>query len=395
MRHTDIAIVGGGIAGSATAAILGRMEHDAILIDLHATYPPDFRCEKVDQSQLRLVARAGLEGDIRAVSESIDCIWVCRNGRLVEKYPTQQACAPYDTLVNALRRAVSRTVSTLTDKVTAIELGPHRQVISLAGGDRISARLVVMASGLNNALRSSLGFGRDEISPAHSIGVGFDVVPPSGAEFPFRALTYYPETVKHGVAYLTLFPFRSVKRANLFIYRDKHDPWLTRMRTAPQEALLEVLPKLMRMTGPFVIPRPAQVRPADLYLITNRHRDGIVLIGDAAGTTCPAAGTGLNKVFTDVERLCNVYIPQWLRTPGMDASKIAGFYADPEKQATDAMSLERAFGMRQAATDTSLRWRLRRQVRHFLGQRVLDAIRKLRPQRSPAMAGAWRMGERH
>ena len=61
MRHTDIAIVGGGLAGSTAAAMLGRAGIDAVLIDPHPAYPPDFRCEKLDGSQVRLLPqdRAG------------------------------------------------------------------------------------------------------------------------------------------------------------------------------------------------------------------------------------------------------------------------------------------------------------------------------------------------
>jgi 2-polyprenyl-6-methoxyphenol hydroxylase-like FAD-dependent oxidoreductase len=39
MRHTDIAIVGGGLAGSTAAAMLGRAGVDAVLIDPHPVYP--------------------------------------------------------------------------------------------------------------------------------------------------------------------------------------------------------------------------------------------------------------------------------------------------------------------------------------------------------------------
>jgi 2-polyprenyl-6-methoxyphenol hydroxylase-like FAD-dependent oxidoreductase len=48
---------------------------------------------------------------------------------------------------------------------------------------------------------------------------------------------------------------------------------------------------------------------------------GLVLVGDAFSTSCRAAGTGCDKVFTDVERLCNVYIPD-----------VAGLRRDGHKQ---------------------------------------------------------------
>ena len=47
MRYTDVAIVGGGLAGSTAAAMLGRAGISAVLIDPHVTYPPELRCEKL------------------------------------------------------------------------------------------------------------------------------------------------------------------------------------------------------------------------------------------------------------------------------------------------------------------------------------------------------------
>jgi 2-polyprenyl-6-methoxyphenol hydroxylase-like FAD-dependent oxidoreductase len=47
MRYTDIAIIGGGLAGSTAAAMLGRAGISAVLIDPHQVYPFDFRIEKI------------------------------------------------------------------------------------------------------------------------------------------------------------------------------------------------------------------------------------------------------------------------------------------------------------------------------------------------------------
>jgi hypothetical protein len=92
------------------------------------------------------------------------------------------------------------------------------------------------------------------------------------------------------------------------------------------------------------------------------------MVGDAFATSCPAAGTGARKVMVDVERLCNVHIPQWLATPEMRDSKIASFYADPIKQACDALSVRKAFKLRSSSIDPGLRWtamRFAKFVYHF------------------------------
>jgi 2-polyprenyl-6-methoxyphenol hydroxylase-like FAD-dependent oxidoreductase len=91
-----------------------------------------------------------------------------------------------------------------------------------------------------------------------------------------------------------------------------------------------------------------------------------VLVGDAFSTSCPAAGTGTTKVFTDVERLCNVYIPQWLATDGMDAEKITTFYDDPVKTACEARCLAKAYHLRSLSIDNGLAWRAKRWARFIL-----------------------------
>src|SRR4029079_12268644 len=94
-------------------------------------------------------------------------------------------------------------------------------------------------------------------------------------------------------------------------------------------------------------------------------------------TSCPAAGTGTSKVFTDVERLCHAHIPAWLQTPGMAADKIAAFYDDEVKRASDDYSATKARYVRDIATETSFRWRALR-LGKYVGQAGLGTIRELR-----------------
>jgi len=193
MRYTDVAIVGGGLAGSTAAAMLGRAGVSALLIDPHPIYPPELRCEKLGGDQLDLLRKTGLaEPTLRATTLDGE-VWEARFGYVVAKKPSDQHGIMYDTLVNTVRAQIPPSVETIFTKVSGISNSDERQQVTLSNGEQISARLVVLANGLNIGLRTMLGIERQVISSCHSITLGFDVAPAGLATFDFPALTYWPK----------------------------------------------------------------------------------------------------------------------------------------------------------------------------------------------------------
>lgn len=233
-----------------------------------------------------------------------------------------------------------------------------------------------MHNGLNVGLRQMLGIEREITSRCHSISLGFDVVPVGRPAFDFPALTYFSERPSDRIPYITLFPIGSRMRANLFTYREVGDPWLREFRVAPARTLDASLPRLKAITGEFGVTGEVKIRPADLYVNAGYRREGVVLVGDAFAATCPVTGTGTDKVFTDVTRLCNLHIPAWLSTDGMGEDKIGAFYDDPVKQACDAWALEKAYSFRSVSIDPGLRWKLQRWMR-FLVWFARGLVRRL------------------
>ena len=279
---------------------------------------------------------------LRAGTFDGEC-WIARFGRVIEKRGGDQYGILYDTLVNTIRAEIPASAEFINAKVNAVANSPDRQTVTLSTGEEISARLVVVANGLNIGLRHALGMTREDVSPCHSITLAFDLKPVGRSHFDFPALTYYPERASDRMAYITLFPIGSAMRANFMVYRDMNDPWLSEMRHRPTETLFALMPALRKLTGEAEVVGPVKIRPADLYVTRGHVQPGVVLVGDAFATSCPAAGTGTSKVFTDVERLCNEYIPHWLASDGMGADKIGAFYADPVKNACDRHSFDKAF----------------------------------------------------
>ncbi|WFU28396.1 NAD(P)/FAD-dependent oxidoreductase [Bradyrhizobium sp. CB1717] len=377
MRYTDIAIIGGGLSGSTAAAMLGRAGISAVLIDPHESYPADFRVEKLSgEVQVERFLRTGIaESVLRRATYSGEN-WIARFGHLLDKAPSRQFNILYDSLVNAIRDEIPASVGRIWAKAIAVETSPERQRITLSNDETISARLIVLANGLNVGLRHQLGIPRRIVSACHSISIGFDVVPAGRNSFDFPALTYFSERPSDRIPYITLFPIGTRMRANLFVYRGFDDSWLRELRRVPAETLHAALPRLKRITGPFDIPGELKIRPVDLYVNDARGQPGLVLVGDAFSTSCPVAGTGCDKVFTDVDRLCNVYIPRWLASDGMDAAKVATFYADPVKRACDEWSAAKAFDFRSVSTATSPYWTAQRWAR-FIAWSVQGLLRPL------------------
>jgi 2-polyprenyl-6-methoxyphenol hydroxylase-like FAD-dependent oxidoreductase len=373
----DVAIIGGGLAGSLAAAMLGRAGIDCVIIDPNKTYPADFRCEKLDGDQVRRLRKTGLAEEILPATTPDIESWVARMGWLVDKRPGDQYGIFYAPFVNRVRELIPPSVRFCYSKARTLATSVHRQTVTLADGTIVSARLAVLCNGLSVALRDQVGLRREFLSRCHSISIGFNMKPANGRRFACPAITCYAKSPSDKTALITVFPIAEVYRANLFVYRTMEDPWLSAFRRAPEQTLHVLMPELEEMMGAYLIEQPVQIRPVDLYVTAGHKQPGLVLVGDAFATACPASGNGARKVITDVERLCNVYIPQWLKTPGMGTEKLAAFYGDPVKQACDRLSLAKAFGLKNYSINTAWSWRLRRAAR-FVAHAALGFARRLR-----------------
>ena len=114
----------------------------------------------------------------------------------------------YPDMVNAMRAEIIPEVEFICAKATAVSTSGERQQVRVSTGEEISCRLVILANGLNIALRSNLGIEREVMSACHSISIGFDLKPRGRQAFDFPALTYYSERIAERIAYLTLFRVR-------------------------------------------------------------------------------------------------------------------------------------------------------------------------------------------
>ena len=358
VRSCDVAVIGAGVAGTVTAACLARSGYDVALIDAMAVHPPEFRAEKLGPPQMSLFHTLGAGRSVRAVATPVGAIDVVRYGRIRERERRREYGFTYAALVNQLRADLPSGLALRVGRVESITAGPAGSEVVLTDGSVLSARLVVVATGLGDAVRRKIGLTRTVVSQRHSLSIGFDLATPL-TRFPFEALTYYGETFGDRVAYLTLFPIEATMRANLFVYRGPADEWVQAFRTNPLEELAALLPRLHRFCPDLAMGGPVEVRSMDLVRFEDPARDGIVLVGDAYQTTCPIPGNGIGKVLVDVERLLT-FIPRWLGEPRITRDMVAGYYADPAKASSDARALQTSLYARSIAVEPGGSWRLRR-----------------------------------
>jgi 2-polyprenyl-6-methoxyphenol hydroxylase-like FAD-dependent oxidoreductase len=374
VRETEIAIVGAGLAGSLAATMLGRAGRDVTLIDPFDACRPDFRAEKLEHPHVDALRKAGVLDEVLPAALRYRDIWIARLGRFAEVKRIEEYGIEYSALVNRLRSLVPGNVAFRQHKVTDVALSGARQVLTLAGGEQVAARLVIGAGGVMTGLAGK----RREISRCHSVSIGFDL---EALDWPFAALTCFGEHPVHRVAYLTLFPLPSGMRANLFVYRALNDPWLRRLRDDPAGAIAECLPRLAQFTGALRVKGAVKIRPVDLVVTDDVVQPGVALVGDAFATACPVSGTGAAKALTDVERLCNVHVPHWLATGGMGAEKIAQYYADPDKRRSDAHALRTSLFAKRVTLGEGLPWAALRwgyyagaRGRHIFGHRASASL---------------------
>lgn len=351
MDHADVIVIGAGVGGATAAHALGRRGLQVALVEAKDPCAPVFKAEKMWPGNLEIFDRFGLREAALSVATPIESVVEARGERLLATIATGEYGMYYQDLVNALRKGFPSSVSFRVARVSDVELGPDVQRVTLAGGEKIEARLVILAAGAGAALSAKLGLERVMIREGQSTGFGFDVARPDGSSFPWEALTYAASGFASRIGYVTFFPIKGVMRANMFVFRPAKDEWVRRMIKEPHDTLCEALPGLEKVLGPFVVPGRVETAGIDLYRVENAAQmDGLVTLGDAYQGVCPSTGTGFDKVLGDVDVLCSTYVPRWLETPGMAKAKIAQFYADPHKQQVDRYSLQKAHYERWAAT---------------------------------------------
>jgi 2-polyprenyl-6-methoxyphenol hydroxylase-like FAD-dependent oxidoreductase len=342
--NTDVVIVGAGLAGTGIAHCLARQGLDVVLVDRQARYPDAFRAEKIEPDQAAALRALGLL-DMRSPHAPPMGQTLSFDGRELKTFDTvEQYGFRYGETVNAMRAALPSGVRRETGRVAALRAGATRQEIQLEGGSMLSAPLVVIATGGSPALVQSLGMRRGPAHSLRSLSIGFDIAPTGGDRFafhPYRGFDYFLPSSLDLVDYVTIFTIGDAMRVNVFTQWEPRDERVRSFIDAPVEAMLRYFPDLVAHTGPFEVRSRPQAVPTEFYRMQRVRVSGVVVVGDEFQSVSPTTGTGLTKVVTDIDVLCNECVPRWFAQRHDARVRVDDFYRHPAKVAADMDSFQR------------------------------------------------------
>lgn len=311
-RIFDIAIVGGGLIGTALSAVLSRAGLSVVVIDRLAAdtrAAPDFdgRAYAFALGSMRLMQSIGLWQRLAPEAQEIADIRVGEGAgspALVHFDPRMLDEARVGWVVEdhhlrlALLEAEEGGETVAPAEVEGVEQEPGHATIRLAGGESVSARLVVAADGRRSALARGAGIGRLRWSyrqtglvaairhaePHHGLahqsffpGGPFAVLPLSGN----RSGIVWSETEDRAEALSALYD--AAYAAELAA------------RIGPRLGAVELIGRRWSY-------------PLDLTLAERYCAPRLALVGDAAHGVHPIAGQGMNMGLRDVAALAETIL---------------------------------------------------------------------------------------
>ncbi len=291
MKHHDIAIIGGSVAGGSLASSLGRKGLEVALID-HARFPRRKACgEGLSNVAIGALQRMGIEiGPALQTGVAYYGYRICHHGRsfsfasgrkhLLRGVGVQRLHLDQMILDGA---AASPSLTTyLETSVSEITRDRRGHCLELSSGQRISARQLVLADGANSVNAAKLGIPvQRKKKPLW--GISF-IMKGSYAQAPAEVVV----VLKKGFE-INCTPV-STELLNITFLAEKR---CVKALQDPQ-IITPLLEEAMEQVGfaGSAIDKPLNVGPVNHAKRPYVH-DSIMLLGDAAENLDPIAGMGM------------------------------------------------------------------------------------------------------
>jgi flavin-dependent dehydrogenase len=346
-RH-DVVVVGGRVAGSATAMLLARLGHDVVVVD-QASFPSDtVSTHSLARSGVVQLRRWGLLDEVLASgAPAIRQVTFNAGGESVSR--TIKDKAGVDLLVAPRRYVLDTILATAAERagaevrtgvtVTGLQRDGHGRVVGVDGHDRagaraeIRARFVIGADGLHSRVADLAGAAVDQAGPAGGAVQYAYYAGGRWAGFEF----FVAERSFAGV-----FPTHD-SQACIWVCTPSANAKAVRRRTSSRaeafDALLErshpELAERLRTayrTSPVqgMLRQPNQVREA--------YGPGWALVGDAGYYRDAITAYGMSDAFRDAELLATA-LDRTLRGAAQEATALAGYQRQRDRALQEIFEL--------------------------------------------------------
>jgi flavin-dependent dehydrogenase len=332
-RH-DVVVVGGRVAGSATAMLLARLGHDVVVVD-QASFPSDtVSTHSLARSGVVQLRRWGLLDEVLASgAPAIRQVTFNAGGESVSR--TIKDKAGVDLLVAPRRYVLDTILATAAERagaevrtgvtVTGLQRDGHGRVVGVDGHDRadaraeIRARFVIGADGLHSRVADLAGAAVDQAGPAGGAVQYAYYAGSRWAGFEF----FVAERSFAGV-----FPTHD-GQACIWVCTPSADAKAVRRRTSSRaeafDALLEGShPQLAERLGQARRISPVQGMLRQPNQVRQAYGPGWALVGDAGYYRDAVTAYGMSDAFRDAELLATA-IDRALRGAAEEPTALAGY----------------------------------------------------------------------
>lgn len=310
----DAVIVGGGLSGSGVADQLARDGRRVLVLERETQFKDRVRGENILAWGVAAARRLGIYDDLLAAGGHVAPTWIVYvMGQATPARDLRASTPGADSMLNIhhprlqdamiARASAAGAIVRRGATVLSVDAGPDRapRVTYEVDGVRetVDARIVVGADGRASQVRSWAGFDvvrTPELLRVSGLLIEGSGVPEHGAYFlvgPGVASFWAPQGDGRARAYF-VYPGATGDRQLSGKHRVSDFLRAVESVGVPPSWLADV-----RAAGPL-----AEFEGADRHVQTPA-RNGVVLVGDAAGASDPSWGSGLALTLLDVEHLSN------------------------------------------------------------------------------------------
>ena len=306
MSAFDIAVVGGGMAGSVAALSLARLGRRVALLAPPAAAEDKRTTALMDQS-IRFMERLGLWDRIAPSAAALSTMRIVDGTSRLLRAPTVSFRSsevgleafgyniPNAALLAVLGDAVAHegNITLLPQAAEHVDLLAEGAQIALQDGSRISASLVVAADGRKSTMRDNAGIGvRHWSYPQTAIVLNFSHDLPHGN----ISTEFHTESGP-----FTQVPLPGNRSSLVWVRKPAEAEAL--MALTPEELSLRVEKQMQSMLGKVIVEPDVQAWPLSGMMAHRFGKGRLVLAGEAGHVFPPIGAQGFNLSLRDIIHL--------------------------------------------------------------------------------------------